>query len=406
MNVTTFISSKISGKENTNKFIGFAKSVAVISVMLGTTALIVSLSILNGFDKALRENAVKFTSHITVKSFDRKELQDYPSSIKKINRAFPGVTGVEPVIEGECLFRAGDNVEGMLLRGILPDKDITGFSDKIVEGSYDFSSDSAKEMIVSRSIARRMNLNIGDEAVIFAVKIADNFNIPFPKVSKVKLSGIYETGMSQYDETVIFVPYRLAGKLFDIKQGDVTKYYVNINDIQAVNQIADSLDVVLGYPHFAITVFDIHRAIFSWIELQKEPIPIVLGLISIVAVLNIITTLLILVVEKTNTIGVLRSLGMRRIGILKIFVAQGMRLGLIGTGLGVLLALSFSLLQHHFGFIRLSGELYFLDRLPIDISLSYYVMVIAISLLLTFTATFLPAFVAVRISPLRAIRLK
>ena len=131
-----------------------------------------------------------------------------------------------------------------------------------------------------------------------------------------------------------------------------------------------------------------------------------LGLISIVAVLNIITTLLILVVEKTNTIGVLRSLGMRRIGILKIFVAQGMRLGLIGTGLGVLLALSFSLLQHHFGFIRLSGELYFLDRLPIDISLSYYVMVIAISLLLTFTATFLPAFVAVRISPLRAIRLK
>lgn len=406
MNLSSYISKKISGKNSSNKFIKFAKSVAVISVMLGTMALVISLSILNGFDKALRENAVKFSSHITLRSFDRNPLPQYTEGIKKLKLSFPEITGVEPIIEGECLFRFEDNVEGLLMRGIKPELDINNFKNNIIEGKYKFSNSTAKEIIISKMISRKLKIFIGDEAVIFAVKITDNQNIPFPKVNKVKVVGIYETGMTQYDEAVIFMPFNLAAKMLDIPALHTTKYDINLIDIHQSRVLADSIDLVMGYPHFASSVFDIHNAIFSWIELQKEPIPLVLGLISIVAVLNIITTLLLLVIEKTNTIGILRALGMQSSQILRIFIHQGMRLGIIGTSIGLLIAFVFSILQKHFGLIKLNGELYFLDKLPVDISFNYYIIVALISIILSFFSTFFPAFIAVKVSPLKAIRLK
>lgn len=406
MNVSSFISQRISGKGNSNKFIAFAKSVAVISVALGTMALIISLSILNGFDKSLRAKAIKFSSHITVTSFDRVELPNSESNIKKLNAAFPEIIGIEPIIEGECLFRFKDNVEGLLFRGVKPKSDINDFHKNIISGEYKFTDSLAKEIIVSKSLARKLNLKIGDEAVIYVVKIEDTQNIPFPKVNKFKVAAIYETGMSKYDDNLILMPFRTAQRMLSMQNDYVSKYEVNINDISNARIIADSIDLVLGYPHFAITVFDLHRAIFSWIELQKEPIPLVLGLISIVAVLNIITALLLLVVEKTNTVGILRTLGMRRMQLIKVFIWQGLRLGFIGTVAGLGIAFLFSIVQEQFGIIRLNGELYFLDRLPVDISLSYYIIVASVSMFLSFASSFFPALIAVRISPLKAIRLK
>jgi lipoprotein-releasing system permease protein len=406
MKLSNFIADRLTGRENSNKFMRFAQIVAVISVLLGTTALIISLSILNGFDIALKENAIKFSSHITVKSFTREPLPNYKVTIDNIKNNFDEVIGVEPIIEGECLFRTKDEVEGMVIRGVYPEQDIKNFQENMLEGDYNFSNNTAKEIFISKSVSEKMSVAIGDEVVIFAIKLNQNNNAVFPKVTKTKVTGIYETGMSKYDENVIFMPFELAKKLLRIPDNHVSKYEIDIRNIDEAQMFADSLDRFLGYPHFALTVFNIHRAIFSWIELQKEPIPLVLGLISIVAVLNIITTLLILVVEKTNTIGILRTLGMKRIDLIKIFMIKGLKLGLIGTSLGMLVAFTFSILQKEFGLIRLNGELYFLDRLPIDISIDYYIYVALISLILSLFSTFLPALVAVKINPLRAINLK
>lgn len=406
MNVSSFISQRISGKGNSNKFITFAKSVAVISVALGTMALIISLSILNGFDKSLRAKAIKFTSHITVSSFDRATLPNYEDNTNRLNDAFPEISGIEPIIEGQCLFRYNESVEGFIFRGVIPEKDINSFRDNIIEGNYAFSDSAAKEIIISKSIADKLNIAIGNDAIIYVVKIENTQSIPFPKVNKFKVVAIYETGMSKYDDNLIMMPFHTAQKMLSMQSGNTSKYEININDISNARIIADSIDLVLGYPHFAITVFDLHRAIFSWIELQKEPIPLVLGLISIVAVLNIITALLLLVVEKTNTVGILRTLGMRRVQLIKVFIWQGLRLGFIGTASGLAIAFLFSIAQEHFGIIRLNGELYFLDKLPVDISASYYIIVASVSMFLSFISSFFPALIAVRISPLRAIRMK
>jgi lipoprotein-releasing system permease protein len=145
---------------------------------------------------------------------------------------------------------------------------------------------------------------------------------------------------------------------------------------------------------------------FAWIELQKEPIPIVLGLISIVAVFNILTILLITVVEKTHSIGILRALGLTNREIISIFIYQGTSIGFFGTLLGCGLALAFSIVQQQYGLIHLPGEIYFMDKLPVAINPIHYVIVIGISVVLSLAATLIPSFIAVKINTIKALRFK
>jgi lipoprotein-releasing system permease protein len=170
--------------------------------------------------------------------------------------------------------------------------------------------------------------------------------------------------------------------------------------------LASKIEDLLGYPFFCYTVFDLHSSMFAWIELQKAPIPLVLALISIVAVFNIITTLLITVVEKTHSIGIFKALGMKSKDILLIFVFQGVFIGLMGTLTGCSLGFLACLLQKTYGIIKLQGDIYFLDTLPMQISLWHYAVVGSLSIILSFISSFIPASIAVRVNTIKAIRFK
>jgi lipoprotein-releasing system permease protein len=181
---------------------------------------------------------------------------------------------------------------------------------------------------------------------------------------------------------------------------------IMLYDINTAAYVSKKMNLSLGYPYYAYTVFDLHSAIFAWIELQKAPIPLVLGLISIVAVFNIVTILLITVVEKTHSIGILRALGMPRNNIIRIFIIQGLSIGLVGTLLGCGIGLTVGLIQQHYQIFKLHGEIYFLDTLPVRFEAWHFITVISVSLVLSFLATLIPAFIAARIQPIRAIRFK
>ena len=212
--------------------------------------------------------------------------------------------------------------------------------------------------------------------------------------------------MAQYDELIVYTDLKTSQDLFGYKSTKVTAIEIMLDDVTKANPVSLAIEDELGYPFYALSVYDLHRSIFAWIELQKEPIPIVLGLISIVAVLNIITTLLIIVVEKTYSIGILRTLGLTTKGILKIFVFRGLKLGLSGSLTGAALGFILVLLQKEFGIIRLKGEIYFLNSAPVDISLWHYEVVIGVSIVLTLLSTLIPSYIASKIRPLRAIRFK
>lgn len=400
------ISSRMTQGVRRKKFLKFTKIVALASVTLGSMALILSLSILEGFDRKLHSTAERFSSHIIVTSFNREPLPDYEETIEKLENNFDEIVAVEAVLEREGLIRSDLHTDGITINGIIPESSVTGFGKFITQGTFSFSAEDAKEAIISERMSEKLGVKLGDKIVIFTMKDNTALNFGGIKADNFIIKSLYKSGMVQFDDVLVLIPFKRAAKLFDMPKGTASSYKIMLDDMHQSTFLVDTLESYLRYPYFAFTIFNFHGSLFSWIELQKEPIPIVLGLISLVAVLNIITTLLITILEKTNSIGILRALGMRKLDLLASFVNQGFMIGLTGTFLGTLIAYIICILQDKFGIIRLKGEIYFLDTLPVAIVSEHYLIVIVISLALTIAATLIPALIAVTISPLKTLRFK
>jgi len=401
-----YIAKRFSTSGSNKRFLNFARTVAFISVILGSMALIISLSVLDGFENELKNNAVKFTSHIKIQAFDNKQINNFSSLKQKLKYYFPEISEIAPVIEKESLISTKSFVEGVVIRGISNENDITNIKKNIVHGKFSFSGPLSNEIIIGKRLADKLNVRLNDEVIIYALHGKELSQLFMPNIEKFKVSGIYETGMAQYDDIYIYIPFQKSLNLFQIDANSCSSIDIMLKDILQSNQITEKINKQIGYPYFALSVFELHSSIFAWIEMQKAPIPLVLGLISIVAVLNIITILLITVVEKTHSIGILRALGMTRINIIKIFIIQGLSIGITGTLIGCSIGLAFGLLQKHFGLISLEGDIYFLDKLPIHFELWHFAVVILTATTLSFLATLIPSIIASSIKPIRAIRFK
>jgi lipoprotein-releasing system permease protein len=399
-----YISKRFSNSKENGKFLNFARTIALISVMLGSMALIISLSVLDGFQSKLEENILKFTSHINITSFNRKELDLKDSVAKKLKSEIGSIKSVDPILQREGLIRSDALIEGIVIKGISESYSFSKIKNNIVSGDFSFTSAKADEISVGKRLARRLNAKLGDTVVVYAIREAPDGSFTYPDVKKLRIKSIYETGLAMYDDVVIFMPYSTAAKMMQIPEGKVTNYEISLENTDEIQQKAKYIEALLEYPYYTSTVYDLHSPVFAWIELQKAPIPIVLGLISIVAVMNIITILLITVVEKTRSIGILRSLGINRRSLLLIFVSQGVSVGAIGTFLGCLIALIFGLLQQSYGIITLPGDVYFLDTLPVEIRFWHYAVVISVSIFLSFISTLIPSYIATKINPIKAIR--
>lgn len=401
-----FISKKIAAGGNKSSLLNFSRWIAFFSVALGTLALILSLSILEGYETALKENAIKFNAHIKASSFSGKDLPDYPAVMEKLQTSFPDdIRSIDPVIEKLVILRKRKFIDGALIKGIKPEsRSYATIVNGDFEGRHGFTSDTAKEITLSRNLAHKAGLKVGDELIIYSITEAEGEGVPKSRIIKMKVTGLYSTGLAEYDAAVIFTPFSTAAGLFEFPESSCTSIEILTNDADKAPALIPSLEKQVGYPYFFRDVFSIQRAAFVWIEIQKEPIPLVLGLISVVAVLNIITALLIAVVEKTNTIGIMRALGATRKNIVSIFIGQGFRMGALASLTGGALALILCLLQVNYKLIRLKGEIYFLDSLPVHLSIYNFLVVIAASVALSVVATFIPAFIAGRVQPVKAIR--
>ncbi len=404
MSLTVFISKRFSSGGQ-GRFLKFARAVSFISVMLGVLALLLSLAILYGFENDLKKAAVKFTSHIVINTLNREPIQQADEVISLLKSKYSEVASAVPICEREGLVRSDLHTDGVLIKSYSPDSDINEFYKNIKIGEKRFSSDSANEVILGQRLASKLGVECGSSVILYAIKSSAS-GLPDSRIAKFKVIGLYQTGMAQYDENLVLIPLGTSRNFLKIASGDCNKIEVMLKDINQSSVLSKKMMDFLGFPFWTMTYYEIHSSIFAWIELQKEPIPLVLGIISLVAVLNIITTLLIMVVEKTHTIGVLRTLGMKRLDIVKIFVSQGIRIGSYGMIFGAIVAFALSLLQQQFHFMSLKGEIYYLDSLPIFISPLHYAVVLSISFILILLSTVIPALVASGLKPMKTIRFK
>jgi lipoprotein-releasing system permease protein len=403
MNLYRYISNKFAISQK-SRFLAFARFVSYLSVILGVVALLLSLAILNGFEQELRSTTTKFTSHIVIYQNNKEPIKNANEISKKIKTKFKNINDLQEVAEREGLIRSKNFIDGVLIKSYNPSNDIIDFRRYIKHGKAVFSSDTARELILGEPLQKKLAIEIGDNVFVYFIQIQDG--LPKSKIRQFKIIGTYKTGMVRYDETLVLIPLGTARKLFNLEDNAATKIEVVLDDITQASSISNQIMQFLGFPFWTLTYYEIHSSLFAWIELQKEPIPLVLGIISLVAMLNIITTLIITVIEKTRSIGILRSLGVSRNGIIRIFLNQGLQIGIIGVLIGCVISFTFSFLQQQFKFIHLKSEIYFLDTLPIQISAIHYISVSILTLILVLMASILPAFIASKISPVRAIRFK
>jgi lipoprotein-releasing system permease protein len=402
MSFPFFISKKFILSKKGSKFITFISSISITGIALGVATLIIALSILTGFANTLTNKIIDFDSHITISSY-RTIVPDYKEMLPRIKEMIaPYGEEVNPFISKLAIISSRKVKDGVNIKGITPGNKALRVRNSIIEGNFNLTDSSS--IVIGRKLADKLLVGLGDKVTIFALK-DDKIPAPgtLPNIEQFKVTGIFESGMAAYDDLFAFVNLKAAQNLFSL--GDnVNGYDIKLNNITKIDSLTKYLSENLHYPHKVASIYQTHRNIFTWIDLQKKPIPIVLGLIIIVAVFNIIGTLLMIVLEKTRDVGMLKSLGATGRQITSVFIYQGIFLAVIGIILGNLLALLLMGIQLEFNIISLPSSVYFVSTVPILLKWYTFAGVSVLTFLLCITASFIPGFVASRIQPVNSLR--
>ncbi|MBP1691657.1 MAG: Lipoprotein-releasing system permease protein [Bacteroidetes bacterium] len=403
MSYTRFIASRYLQSRRNAGFFSFIAGIAILGVMLGTATLIIALSVLGGFEREITEKVVGFTSHVQITGFQNLPLRDYRENARLLASSSPVIMSVTPYVAREALIRSKQGVDGIMLKGIDPETEAVAARKYLVAGEFriDREQGATPGIVLGRKLASRLALEVGDRVVVFGIGrlLQDGQG----RAMAFRVTGIYESGMAEYDDVYAYTGIQDAQVLFQIPDA-ASGFDIQLSRVDSADAVAERAADLLGYPHYARTVFESYRNLFSWIELQKKPIPIILGLIIIVATVNIIGTLLMMVLDKTREVGVLATLGATRWGITRVFLRQGLTIALVGTVLGNLLAFILLTLQQNFKILSLPSDIYFMTSVPVLMRWEDFLVVSAITVALSMLSALIPARLAARLDPVTAIR--
>jgi lipoprotein-releasing system permease protein len=405
MSFSLFIVNKYLRSQKFSFLFSFVSVITIGGIALGVTVVTIALSVLDGFDSVISEKIINFNSHIVISSYGERDLNDN-KEIEKIiaSNLNNKLTSYSKFIAKNSIIKSKSNSEGVLLYGINPKNDNLNIKEMILMGNYFSENSKKKEIVLGRKLAEKLKLQIGDKVTLFTLQ---NNKLPSyvnpPMISQFNVTGIYESGMPDYDDLRAYIPISTAQLILKMKN-KISGYNLKLSNVSDIKPSVEILQDAMRYPYYVRSIFQQHQNIFTWIELQKKPIPIVLGMIVLVAVFNIIGTILMNILERTNQIGILKAMGASRKQILKIFLIQGVYLGVIGIILGVLFSLFLSELQLQFNIIELQESVYYLNSAPIDINFMNYFIVSVTAFVLTIISSIIPSIIASKIEPISAIR--
>ena len=405
MSFEFLIVSRFIKARKSRNFVSFITYISILGVTIGSAALIIALSILGGFEKTITEKLIGFASHIRVQGFQGQLFDSYEKDLIKMKSEIPEITNITPFIGKEALIRSKRKIDGVFVNGVDLKTDFSDTKYQIVEGKYSLNGDgktSTGEIVIGKKLANKLDVKVGDKVIIQGISgLPSPLNMP--RIVQFTISGIYETGMSEYDDINVYISLSAAQLLFNYGNA-VSGYSIKVKNPEDAKVVSSKVMQVMGYPYYARTVFQIYRNFFNWIELQKKPIPLVLGLIIAVATFNIIGTLLMVVMEKTSEIGILKAMGATSYSIKKIFVMEGLFIGIVGTILGNILAFTLCYIQETTKILSLPTGIYYMDSVPVYMRWEEFALVSIISLVLCFFSTLVPAYVASKLNPINSIR--
>ncbi|MGE5497194.1 MAG: ABC transporter permease, partial [Syntrophothermus sp.] len=408
--ISLFIANRYTLSPRNSRLISLISVISITGIAIGVATLIIALTVIKGFEKAISDKLVQLNSHIQISSFSNRPLPNYEVTLPVLERRLKQhATGISPFVLGLAIIKSRNATEGTTFKGILPEYNIYNLQGYMTSGKLDLTlRNDLPPISIGRKLADKLFVKVGDRVTIFNL---NNNNIQSnvisdenpPSIKQFRVSGIFESGMAEYDDQFSYINLNTAQDL--MKFGNrINGYDIRINDISKADSLAQNLTYYLGYPYYARSIFKIYQHIFTWIDLQKKLVPISLVLIVIVAVFNIISTLLMIVLERSGAIGTLGSLGARKKQIISIFLVQGIYLSIAGILLGNLIAYILSILQDKFDLISLPESVYFMSKAPILIDWQNYLFVSLATFALCIIAALIPSYIASRIRPISALR--
>ena len=404
MNIEQFIARRLI-KGSPGSFSAPVIRIAIISVALGLAVMIVSVAIVTGFQKQIRDKIIGFSSHIQIAKFDSNNSFEFAPISK--NQAFyrtlqktEGIKHVQVFATKAGIIKTSEQIQGVVFKGVGTDFDWSFFKDKLVSGKPFSTRDTiaGTSVIISQNLADLLKIKIGDPLRMYF--IIQNM----ARARRFTVSGIYSTGLAEFDLKFIFGDIRQIQKLNGWSQDSVSGFDVYINDFKELDRIGKVVYKEAGFDLNARTVRELYPQMFDWLELQDMNVIIILILMVLVSGMAMISSLLILILERTNMIGILKSLGARNLSIRRIFLYNAAYI--IGKGLfyGNIIGIGICLIQQQFSLITLPQESYFMSVVPINLDFVHLLILNAGTLAACTLMLLLPSLIVTRISPVKAIR--
>jgi lipoprotein-releasing system permease protein len=407
-----FIGLRYIRAKRRNQFISFISLTSMLGITLGVTALITVLSVMNGFVTELRERILSMASHVVVSEFDG-ELANWRSVAEQIRQVQPSVIGIAPFIRGEGMLTSGQEVKGVLVRGVLPAEEpkVSDVDKKMLSGELEDLKAGDYNIVIGRTLARILGVAVGDKVTLVTPQALSTPAGILPRLKRFTVTGVFEIGHNEYDSALAIIHLNDAAKLYRTRD-NVSGIRLKLDDMFRASEVRYHLARQLPSDYWVTDWTRQHANFFRAVHLEKRMMFLILMIIVIVAAFNIVSTLVMVVTDKQSDIAILRTLGASPRSVMVIFMVQGTIIGFVGTILGMTGGISLALnvdtvvpaIESLFGIQFMPPDVYYISDFPSELHWDDVIQICSISFGISLLATIYPAWNASRTQPAEALR--
>ncbi len=405
MNTSLFIAKRLyNAKENNNNYTRPIIRIAILAIALSVAVMIFSVFILSGFKSNISNKVFGFGGHINISKFSYNQSYEndpinFNSEMLTEIELMDFVDNVQTYATKAGVIKKNNEILGVVLKGVDQRYNWNFFNENLISGNVPLFNDSITEntILISKNISSKMKLNVGDEMIMYFMEKP-------VRVRKFIISGIYKTGLSEFDDITVIGDLKHIQKLNNWNLNQIGGYEISINNFKYIEIYTSLIDESIDYDLKALSINDKYPQIFDWLRLQDFNVLIILILILIVGGVNMITSLLIIILEKSRLIGMLKAIGASDWNIRHIFIYNSLQIILGGLFWGNLIAVSLSLLQIRFNFLKLDEAIYFMDFVPINIELFSLFLINLGTIIICYLILVIPSAVIAKISPAKSIK--
>ena len=399
-----FIAKRYLTAKRKQAFISVITFISVLGISIGVMALIIAIALITGFHNDVQDKILGSTAHLMVSDLTREGIEDYQELTSEIE-AFPGVLMASPVVWDMVMFEGPYKGTGGALRGVDFDleRQASKWLDEMEQGQIPDPDAATPGIILGRELAYNIGAGVGDSVKVYTTVIRLSPMGPIPKWKDFEVTGIFHTGLYEFDANSALINLQSAQNIFKL-DNRVNMIQVRISDIFDAPAMKEKLESIQPGKVYVTTWMELNESLFSALKLEKKLMFLTITLIVIVAALNIIATLILMVMEKTRDIGVLKAMGAQAQSIKRVFFLQGAIIGAIGTAVGTLLGLIWCWLANTFELIKVPSDIYEIAFVPFRIKLFDLLIIIMITLFISFLSTLFPAHRASKVDPVKALK--